>query len=67
MGNSIYDYGLECNLGKTCTSQFFKDDQNSSPKDECNLKSLKTHECMFFQIPRGTVLLLITYHLQYYT
>ena len=26
-------YGFECNLGKTCTSEFFKDDQN--------LKSLK--------------------------
>jgi hypothetical protein len=27
---------------KTCTSEFFKDDQNcTSSKDECNLKSLK--------------------------
>ncbi len=27
---------------KTCTSEFFKDDRNcTSPKDECNLKSLK--------------------------
>jgi hypothetical protein len=32
-------------LGKTCTSEFFKDDQNcTSPKDECNLKCLKTHD-----------------------
>ena len=31
-------------------SEFFKDDQ---------LKSLKTHECMVFQIPQETILLLI--------
>ena len=31
------------------TSEFFGDDQNcTSPKDECNLKSLKTHECICF-------------------
>ncbi len=31
---------------KTCTSEFFKDDQ-------------KTHECMFFQITRENIILLI--------
>ena len=46
---------------KTCTSDVFKDDQNcTNPKDECNLKSLKTHECVVFQILRETELLLIT-------
>ena len=45
---------------KTCTSEFFKDDQNcTSPKDECNLKSLKNSRVyVFFQIARETILLL---------
>ena len=30
-----------------------------SPKDECYLRSLKTHECIFIQISRETMLLLI--------
>ncbi len=34
---------------KTCTSEFFKDDQNcTSPKDECNLKSLKNSRVYVF-------------------
>ena len=29
--------GFECNLGKTCTSELFKNVQKcTSPKDECN-------------------------------
>ncbi len=36
-------------MEKTCTSEFFKDDQNcTSPKDECNLKSLKNSRVYFF-------------------
>jgi hypothetical protein len=37
---------------RTCTSEFFKDYQNcTSPKDECNLKSLKNSRVyVFFQI-----------------
>ena len=44
---------FECNLEKTCTSEFFKDYQNcTSLKGECKLKSLKNPQakCMFFQI-----------------
>ena len=34
---------------KTCMSEFFKDDQNcTSPKDECNLKSLKNSRVYVF-------------------
>ena len=34
---------------KTCTSEFFKDDQNcKSPKDEYNLKSLKNSRVYVF-------------------
>ncbi len=34
---------------KACTSEFFKDDQNcTSPKDECNLKSLKNSRMYVF-------------------
>ena len=34
---------------KTCTSEFFKDDRNcTSPKDECNLKSLKNSRVYVF-------------------
>jgi hypothetical protein len=57
------------NIVITCTSELFKDYQNcTSPKDECNLKSLRNslsaiwnlwEECMFFQIARETILLLI--------
>ena len=36
---------------KTCTSEFFKDDRNcTSPKDECNLKSLKNSIIYFDNI-----------------
>ena len=45
---------------KTYTSEFFKDVQNwTSPKDECNLKSLKTSRVYVFQIGREIILLLI--------
>ncbi len=46
---------------KTCTSEFFKDDRNcTSPKNECNLKSLKNSLVhVFFQIARENILLLI--------
>ncbi len=34
---------------KTCTSEFFKDDRNcTSPKDECNLTSLKNSRVYVF-------------------
>ncbi len=49
-------------VSSAISSAIFKDNQNcTSPKDECtcNLKSLKTHECMFSQISRETVLLRI--------
>ena len=43
---------------KTCTSEFFKDYQNcTSPKDECNLKSLKNSRVHVSQIARETMLL----------
>ena len=40
IGNSMVSSAI---WKKTCTSEFFKDDRNCtlSPKDECNLKSLK--------------------------
>ena len=43
------------------TSEFFKNYQNcTSPKDECNLKSLKNSRVyVFFQIARETIVLLI--------
>ena len=42
------------------TSDFFKDYHNcTSPKDECNLKSLKNSQVLFFQIARETILLLV--------
>jgi hypothetical protein len=47
---------------KTCTNEFLKDDQNcTNPKDECNLNwnLWKAHECMFLEIARETILLLI--------
>jgi hypothetical protein len=51
---------FECNLGKTCRSEFFKDGQNcTSPMDESNLKSLKNSRVMFFHISRETILLLV--------
>ena len=40
-------------MEKTCTSEFFKNDRI------CNLKSLKIRECMFFQIARETIPLLV--------
>ena len=44
---------------KTCTSEFFKDDPIcTSPKDECNLKSLKNLLVYVSQIARETILLL---------
>ncbi len=48
---------------KNMPSEFFKDDRNcTSPKDECNLKSLKTHECIFSKLHEKTYYyLLITY------
>ena len=53
-------YGFECNLEKNM-HEFSKDYQNcTSPKDECNLKSLKNSRVyVFFQIARETKLLLI--------
>jgi hypothetical protein len=47
-------HGFECNLDKTCSSEFFKD-----LKIVCYLRSLKTHVRMFIQISRETMLLLI--------
>ena len=36
-------------IWKTCTSEFFKDYENcTSPKDECNLKSLKNSRVYVF-------------------
>ena len=47
IGNSMVSSAI--NLEKTCTSEFFKDDQNcTSPKDECNLKSLKNSRVYVF-------------------
>ena len=41
-------------------SEFFKDDQDyTSRKDESNLKSLKTHERLFFQFGQEPILISI--------
>ena len=52
-------YGFECNLGKTCTSEFFKNVENcTSLNDECNLFVFeKLMSVCFIQISRETILL----------
>ncbi len=46
IGNSMVSSAI---WKKTCTSEFFKDDRNcTSPKDECNLKSLKNSRVYVF-------------------
>ncbi len=59
---SIYNNQyFECNLGKTCTSEFCKNVQKcTSPKDECNLSVFeKLTSAYFSQIPREIILLLV--------
>ena len=47
IGNSMVSSAI---WKKTCTSEFFKDDDQNctSPKDECNLKSLKNSRVYVF-------------------
>ncbi len=46
IGNSMVSSAI---WKKTCTSEFFKEDQNcTSPKDKCNLKSLKNSRVHVF-------------------
>ena len=55
------EYGFECNLGKTHTSEFFKNVQNcTSKKDEWNLSVFaKLTSAYFSQIAREIMLLVV--------
>ncbi len=58
IGNIVFS---NCNLEKACTSQFLKDDQNcTSPKDECNLKSEEfTSVCFLIKLHEKPCILLL--------
>ena len=51
---------------KTCTSEFFEDDRNcTSPKDECNVKSLKNSQVyVFFKLHEKTYYYLLIIYMK---
>ena len=56
IGNSIISSAI---TDKQARVSFYKLQNSTSPKDECYLRFLKTHECLFSVIAREIILLLI--------